>query len=99
MYRKSPKSLDNALSLVESELSNCGVYPIRERVNLEPAFWAQIPGNFDYIVRKATISSLNLAGFASQHNYPTGNKFNNHWGDAVTVFDTTSGTPFFSTFI
>lgn len=96
---KSPKSLDNALSLVESELSNCGVYPVRERVNLEPAFWAQIPGNFDYIVRKATISSLNLAGFASQHNYPTGNKFNNHWGDAVTVFDTTSGTPFFSTFI
>ncbi|ONI56152.1 type IV secretion system protein VirB4 domain protein, partial [Wolbachia pipientis wUni] len=86
---KSPKSLDNALSLVESELSNCGVYPIRERVNLEPAFWAQIPGNFDYIVRKATISSLNLAGFASQHNYPTGDKFNNHWGDAVTVFDTT----------
>ncbi|WP_353271264.1 VirB4 family type IV secretion/conjugal transfer ATPase [Wolbachia endosymbiont (group A) of Alloplasta piceator] len=95
---KSPKSLDNALSLVESELSNCGVYPIRERVNLEPAFWAQIPGNFDYIVRKATISSLNLAGFASQHNYPTGNKFNNHWGDAVTVFDTTSGTPFFFNF-
>ncbi len=31
---KSPKSLDNALSLVESELSNCGVYPVRERVNL-----------------------------------------------------------------
>ncbi len=95
---KNPKSLDNALSLVESELSNCGVYPIRERVNLEPAFWAQIPGNFNYIVRKGTISSLNLAGFVSQHNYPTGNKFNNHWGDAVTVFDTTSGTPFFFNF-
>ncbi|WCR53906.1 MAG: Type IV secretion system protein virB4 [Wolbachia endosymbiont of Ctenocephalides orientis wCori] len=95
---KSPKALDNALSLVESELSNCGVYPVRERVNLEPAFWAQIPGNFDYIVRKGTISSLNLAGFASQHNYPTGSKFNNHWGDAVTVFDTTSRTPFFFNF-
>lgn len=95
---RSPKLLDNALSLVESELSNCGVYPVRERVNLEPAFWAQIPGNFDYIVRKATISSLNLAGFASQHNYPVGKKFNNHWGDAVTVFDTTSRTPFFFNF-
>lgn len=94
----SPKLLDNALSLVESELSNCGVYPVRERINLEPAFWAQIPGNFDYIVRKATISSLNLAGFASQHNYPVGKKFNNHWGDAVTVFDTTSSTPFFFNF-
>ncbi len=95
---KSPKALDNALSLVEAELSNCGIYPIRERINLEPAFWAQLPGNFDYIVRQATISSLNLAGFASQHNYPIGTKFNNHWGDAVTVFDTTSRTPFFFNF-
>ncbi|MBV0899773.1 MAG: VirB4 family type IV secretion/conjugal transfer ATPase [Wolbachia endosymbiont of Fragariocoptes setiger] len=95
---KSPKLLDNALSLVESELSNCGIYPVRERVNLEPSFWAQLPGNFDYIVRKATISSLNLSGFASQHNYPTGKKFDNHWGDAVTVFDTTSKTPFFFNF-
>ncbi|WP_253299763.1 VirB4 family type IV secretion/conjugal transfer ATPase [Wolbachia endosymbiont of Chironomus riparius] len=95
---KSPKALDNALSLVESELSNCGIYPVREKVNLEPAFWAQLPCNFDYIVRKSTISSLNVSGFASQHNYPIGSKFNNHWGDAVTVFDTTSGTPFFFNF-
>ncbi|GAT75848.1 type IV secretion system ATPase VirB4, partial [Ehrlichia ruminantium] len=39
-----------------------------------------------------------MAGFASQHNYPVGKKFNNHWGEAVTVFDTTSGTPFFFNF-
>ncbi|MCU7611542.1 VirB4 family type IV secretion/conjugal transfer ATPase [Anaplasma capra] len=95
---KTPKNLENALSLVEAELSNCGVYPVREKVNLEPAFWAQLPGNFSYVVRKAVISTLNMAGFASQHNYPIGKKFDNHWGEAVTVFDTTSGTPFFFSF-
>ncbi len=95
---KTPKTLDNALALIEAELSNCGIYPVRERINLEPAFWAQLPGNFDYIVRKSIISTLNLAGFAAQHNYPIGNKSNNHWGEAVTVFDTTSGTPFFFNF-
>ncbi|OZC05419.1 hypothetical protein X798_07608 [Onchocerca flexuosa] len=42
--------------------------------------------------------NLNLTGFASQHNHPIGNKFNNHWGDAVTVSDTTSGTLFFINF-
>ncbi len=83
---------------MEAELSNCGVYPVREKVNLEPAFWAQLPGNFSYVVRKAVISTLNMAGFASQHNYPIGKKFDNHWGEAVTVFDTTSGTPFFFSF-
>ncbi|MEH0831580.1 VirB4 family type IV secretion/conjugal transfer ATPase [Anaplasma bovis] len=95
---KTPKTLENALSLVEAELSNCGVYPVREKINLEPAFWAQLPGNFSYVVRKAVISTLNMAGFASQHNYPSGKKFGNHWGEAVTVFDTTSGTPFFFSF-
>ncbi|WP_333023649.1 VirB4 family type IV secretion/conjugal transfer ATPase [Wolbachia endosymbiont of Pentidionis agamae] len=95
---KNPKSLDNALSLIESELSNCGIYPVREKVNLEPSFWSQLPGNFDFIARKGVISTLNLAGFAAQHNYPTGNKFGNHWGEAITVFDTTSGTAFFFNF-
>lgn len=92
------RSLENALSLIESELSNTGVYAIRERINLEPAFWAQLPANFDYIVRKAIISTLNFASFASLHNYPLGSPSNNHWGEAVTVFDTTSGTPFFFNF-
>ncbi|AHX11745.1 type IV secretion/conjugal transfer ATPase, VirB4 family protein [Neorickettsia helminthoeca str. Oregon] len=95
---KTEKGLENVLSLVESELTNTGVYAVREKINLEPAFWAQLPGNFDYIVRKATISTLNLAGFASQHNYPIGKKKGNHWGDAVTIFDTTSGTPFYFNF-
>jgi type IV secretion system protein VirB4 len=95
---RTPKSLENAVSLVESELANTGVYSVREKINMEPAFWAQLPGNFDYIVRKATISTLNLSGFASQHNFPIGKITGNHWGDAVTVFDTTSGTPFYFNF-
>lgn len=95
---KSPKGLENALSAIGTELANTGVYPVREKMNLEPAFWGQLPSNFDYIVRKATINTLNLAGFASHHNYPTGSQYGNHWGDAVTVFDTTSNTSFFFSF-
>lgn len=95
---RTPKGLENAMSLVESELANTGVYPAREKINLEPAFWGQLPGNYDFIVRKATISTLNLASFSSLHNYPIGQKTGNHWGDAVTVFDTTSGTPFYFNF-
>jgi type IV secretion system protein VirB4 len=32
------------------------------------------------------------------HNYPVGKIENNHWGDAVSVFDTTSGTPYYFNF-
>jgi type IV secretion system protein VirB4 len=92
------KELENSLSMASVELTNTGGVGVRERVNMEPAFWAQLPCNDDFIVRSSTINTLNLAAFNSFHNYPTGKKFNNHWGDAVTVMDTTSGTPYYFNF-
>lgn len=92
------RTLENNLSSAVVELANGGIQAMREKVNMEPCFWAQLPGNFDYAVRRATINTLNLASFASMHNYPTGKQYDNHWGEAVTVFDTTSGTPFYFNF-
>jgi type IV secretion system protein VirB4 len=92
------KELENALSMASVELTNTGGIGVRERVNMEPAFWAQLPCNNDFIVRSAKINSLNLAALNSFHNYPAGKKKNNFWGDAVTVMDTTSGTPYYFNF-
>lgn len=95
---ETPKKLEFALNQAIVELSNCGIQPVREKVNLEPAFWGQLPCNENYIVRKAVVNTLNLASFASLHNYPIGKAKDNHWGDAVTVLNTTSGTPYFFNF-
>ena len=91
-------ALEGAISMVIAELVNVGVNPVREKLVLEQCFWAQLPANFEYIGRASKINTLNISGFASQHNYPVGKNKGNHWGDAVTVFDTTSGTPFFFNF-
>ncbi|MFI4983577.1 MAG: VirB4 family type IV secretion/conjugal transfer ATPase [Rickettsiales bacterium] len=95
---EDPKTLENVLSIIAVELTNTGGVAVREKVNMEPAFWAQVPGNNEFIVRKSTINTLNLASLNSFHNYPVGKQKNNHWGDAVTVLDTTSGTPFYFNF-
>lgn len=92
------EKLEEAVSMAIAELVNIGINPVREKQVLEQCFWAQLPGNFEYIGRRAEISTLNLAGFASLHNYPSGKIDGNHWGNAVTVFDTTSGTPYFFNF-
>ncbi len=89
-----PKLLETALSQAVVEFSNVGITGVREKINLEPAFWAQLPGNAEYMARRCIVNTLNLAGFASFHNYPSGKRKNNHWGDAVTVLNTVSGTPF-----
>ncbi|RTK92049.1 MAG: VirB4 family type IV secretion/conjugal transfer ATPase [Rickettsiales bacterium] len=95
---KDLKALENTLSMAAVEFSNCGVSPVREKINMEPAYWGQLPGNLNYIIRRSTINTLNLSGFVSMHNYPPGKADNNHWGDHVTVLDTTSGTPFYFNF-
>lgn len=94
----SLSALDSSIAAVIAELVNVGINPIREKLILEQCYWAQLPGNFDLIGRASKINTLNIAGFAAMHNYPVGKSEGNHWGDAVTVFDTTSGTPFFFNF-
>ncbi len=94
----SLKALETATSMVIAELVNVGINPAREKLILEQAYWAMLPANFEFIGRKAQVNTLNVASFAPQHNYPTGKATENHWGPAVTVLDTTSGTPYFFNF-
>lgn len=92
------KALENMVSMAIVEMANVGINAVREKMNMEPAYWAQVPGNSSFAVRKSTVNTLNIASFASFHNYPSGKRKGNHWGDAVTVFNTVSGTPFFFSF-
>jgi len=94
----TPKSLESALSMAVVELSNSGINGVREKLNMEPAYWSQLPGNSSYMARRSTVNTFNVAAFASFHNYPSGKRKKNHWGDAVTVFNTVSGTPYFFSF-
>lgn len=90
--------LDEATAACAAALSDAGAIAVREDVNLEPGFWGQFPGNESYIVRRALISSANMACFASLHGFALGQAEGNHWGDAVTLLQTTSATPFFFNF-
>ncbi len=92
------KKLEEAVSMALAELVNVGINAIRETLTLEASYWAQLPANFNFIPRPSIISTMNMSAFASLHNYPVGRIAGNHWGDAVTVFDTTSGTPYFFNF-
>ena len=79
-------------------LADLGIIAVREEIALEPAFWAQFPANFKYIARRGLVSSANFAGLASGHNFPIGRAGGNHWGDAVTLLETTAAGPYFFNF-
>ncbi|MBX7495201.1 VirB4 family type IV secretion/conjugal transfer ATPase [Qipengyuania sp. 6B39] len=90
--------LDDAMAACAAALADTGAIAVREDTNLEPAFWGQFPGNEGYLVRRALISSANMASFGSLHGFALGQAQGNHWGDAVTLLETTSATPFFFNF-
>jgi type IV secretion system protein VirB4 len=56
--------VDAGVTAVGAALTDRSVIWTREDLNCEPAFWAQLPGNFPYIARKSIISSKNFAGFS-----------------------------------
>ncbi len=90
--------LEKAVSYAIIQLSNIGMQVVRETKNMEPCFWGQLPGNEDYVVRQSLINTYNLASLFSMHNYPTGQKFNNHWGEYLMFLDNQSNTEFYFSF-
>jgi len=90
------KILNDTVANARTRLADAsGMTIAREDLALEAAFWAQLPGNFAFRPRKAPITSRNFAGLASFHNFPTGRALGNHWGEALTLFATAAGTPYY----
>lgn len=95
---ETPAQVDAAVAEVTAAMADMGVIAVREDLALEPAFWAQFPANFKYIARRGLVSTNNFAGLASAHNFPVGQARDAHWGDAVTLLETTAAGPYFFNF-
>ncbi len=94
----TPAEVDAGVAEVQAALADLGAVAVRENLALEPAFWAQFPGNFKYIARRGLVSTRNFAGLASSHNFPLGQARGNHWGEAVSLLETTAAGPYFFNF-
>lgn len=92
------KELDKRANNVHSAFGRTGFAVVREDLKLEESFWAMLPGNFQYPCRKSVIPTTQIGGLARLNIYPTGQEKNNHWGEAVTILPTRSGTPYFFNF-
>jgi type IV secretion system protein VirB4 len=87
-------ALDANTAEVQAVLSDLGMVAVREDVGLELAFWAQFPGNFAFVARRALIGSANFAGLSSGHNFPQGAAQGGPWGPPVSLFETTAAGPY-----
>ncbi|HKH27034.1 MAG TPA: VirB4 family type IV secretion/conjugal transfer ATPase, partial [Sphingomicrobium sp.] len=98
VYAPDPKTLLDHMSVARSSLASGGAVIAREDLGLEAAFWSMLPGNFRHRARSGAITSRNFAAFAPFHTYPQGRANGNHWGPAVSLLKTASGSPYYFNF-
>jgi type IV secretion system protein VirB4 len=61
----------------------------------DAAWFAQMPGNWQWRPRDAKLSSRAFAALASGHNFASGKRDGNPWGEALALLRTPSGQPFY----
>ena len=89
------KPLNDSTAAARTLLADTGMLVAREDLALEAAFWAQLPGYFTMRTRKAPITSRNFAAMSPFHNFPLGRPHGNHWGDALSMFVSSAGSPYY----
>ena len=98
VYAVSQEALAQQLASTRAELSNAGFVTVKEDLAVASSFYSQLPGNWKFRTRLANVSSLNFLGLSPLHNFATGKKENNPWGECVTVLQTTNGQPYYFNF-
>jgi type IV secretion system protein VirB4 len=61
----------------------------------DAAWFAQMPGNWQWRPRDAKLSSRAFAALASGHNFARGKRDGNPWGEALVLLRTPSGQPYY----
>jgi type IV secretion system protein VirB4 len=61
----------------------------------DAAWFAQMPGNWQWRPRDAKLSSRAFAALASGHNFARGKRDGNPWGEALSLLRTPSGQPYY----
>ncbi len=97
IFAEDQETLAQSISKMYSSISRLGITVVREDLLSETLYWAQLPGNFNYIKRSTLISTNNIAGYASLHNAPAGS-VSSVWGAPITLFRRSDSTPYFFNF-
>ncbi len=94
VHGATPGAVDAGIADVQAALTDLAMIPVREDIGLEPAFWAQFPGNDGFIARRALVSTRNFASLASWHSFPVGRPSGNLWGPAISLLEMTAAGPY-----
>ncbi|MFT4504835.1 VirB4 family type IV secretion/conjugal transfer ATPase [Caballeronia sp. 15711] len=93
-----PEEVAKHVAKARTQLADAGFQSALIDLVADAAWFAQLPGNWRYRPREAKLTSRNFCGLASLHNFATGKRDGNPWGEAITIVKTPSGQPLYLNF-
>jgi type IV secretion system protein VirB4 len=94
----TPEKVSKAVAKARTQLADAGFQTALIDLVADAAWFAQLPGNWRYRPREAKLTSRNFCGLSSLHNFATGKRDGNPWGEAITIVKTPSGQPLYLNF-
>lgn len=76
-------------------LQSMGFLGVMIDLVIDQAYAAQMPGEWRSRPRVANLSSRNFTGLSALHNYASGKRIGNPWGEALTILKSPSGQPIY----
>ena len=94
----TPENVSKHVAKARTQLADAGFQTALIDLVADAAWFAQLPGNWRYRPREAKLTSRNFCGLSSLHNFATGKRDGNPWGEAITIVKTPSGQPLYLNF-
>jgi type IV secretion system protein VirB4 len=91
-------NLEQLIAKADAALIDLGIHAIREDLNIELAFLGSIPGNQQYLARKALLSTRNIADLCTFNNHYRGEPKGSVWGHPVSLLSSATGNNIFFNF-
>ncbi|QKX03214.1 type VI secretion protein [Wolbachia endosymbiont of Litomosoides sigmodontis] len=98
IFADGKNKLAENISSLSSVMSLIGLMMFRTDLHMEDHFWARLPGNFAFITQPKNILAKYACSFAMLHDFTSGTFKGGRWKEAVTVFFSKKGSPYFFNF-
>lgn len=89
----SLESVKAARSAAMESLQQAGFLGVALDLVVDSAYASQLPGNWRARPRTAKLSSRNFTGLCSMHNFTSGKRTGNPWGEAIAILRSPAGQP------
>ena len=90
--------VSRSVAKARTQLADAGFQTALIDLVADAAWFAQLPANWRYRPREAKLTSRNFCGLVGLHNFATGKREGNPWGEAITIVKTPSGQPLYLNF-